>query len=235
VQHARIGNDVIDLTVPGSQGKEHDRRFLDRVFTPVEQARISSAPSPTAALWLCWAAKEAAYKALKKHDSSLIFAHRQFELVDLPVGELWSGARITACGRMRHGERNFGVALTLTTEWAHASVVIGPRQMAQTFERVVDVRSDALARIERPLRDDELASVRFPESAHVRWLGHDLLDEAGFTNFPDRNGFRIVRPTADGGHGPPLVIGPNDEPFPGVDISLSHHGSFIAGAVTLAS
>ena len=35
-----IGNDIVDLAEPGVAGKERDRRFVDRVFTPDERARI---------------------------------------------------------------------------------------------------------------------------------------------------------------------------------------------------
>jgi hypothetical protein len=46
------------------------------VFSPAERQRVSGDRS---ALWLNWAAKEAAYKAVKRLDPSIIFEHSRFE------------------------------------------------------------------------------------------------------------------------------------------------------------
>jgi len=61
-----VGNDIVDLTSSTSKKKSRNIRFLDRVFTPDEQTLILSSPFPDLRLWSCWAAKEAAYKAISK-------------------------------------------------------------------------------------------------------------------------------------------------------------------------
>lgn len=70
---ASIGNDIIDLDYP--EPSLH-RRFVRRMFTPCEQALIEQKP---AALWLAWAAKEAAYKALKRIRPSFRFVPQRLE------------------------------------------------------------------------------------------------------------------------------------------------------------
>lgn len=62
-----VGNDIVDLTQSTAKKKSRNIRFLNRVFTPDEQDFIlSSSAFPELRLWCCWAAKEAAYKAISK-------------------------------------------------------------------------------------------------------------------------------------------------------------------------
>ncbi|MEI7638026.1 MAG: 4'-phosphopantetheinyl transferase superfamily protein [Syntrophus sp. (in: bacteria)] len=81
-----IGNDIVDLTSPDSIGKSLDRRFIARVFTPEEQERIDRSDSPDTTLWMVWAAKEAAFKAVIKLKPGLSFTHRAY-VVTSPLSE----------------------------------------------------------------------------------------------------------------------------------------------------
>lgn len=81
-----IGNDIVDLTSPDSIGKSRDRRFIARVFTPEEQERIDRSESPDTTLWMFWAAKESAFKAVSKLKPGLSFIHRAY-IVTLPLNE----------------------------------------------------------------------------------------------------------------------------------------------------
>ena len=81
-----IGNDIVDLTDPDNIGKSRDRRFIARVFTPEEQVRIDRSESPDTTLWMFWAAKEAAFKAISKSRPGLSFIHRAY-VVTLPLNE----------------------------------------------------------------------------------------------------------------------------------------------------
>ncbi|PKN59834.1 MAG: hypothetical protein CVU53_06220, partial [Deltaproteobacteria bacterium HGW-Deltaproteobacteria-11] len=56
----------MDLTDPGNIGKSGDNRFLQRVFTLPERERIAAAGDPDAVMWALWAAKETAYKVVRK-------------------------------------------------------------------------------------------------------------------------------------------------------------------------
>ena len=68
-----LGNDIVDLHV--TEPPLH-LRYISRAFTPFEQAAIRG---NSMLLWLHWAAKEAAYKALKRFLPHLPFVPRRFE------------------------------------------------------------------------------------------------------------------------------------------------------------
>ncbi|HMA66939.1 MAG TPA: 4'-phosphopantetheinyl transferase superfamily protein, partial [Desulfosalsimonadaceae bacterium] len=60
------GNDIVDCSSPAAQGKARSARFVRKVLTGDEQARLAAAQDPDRLLWAFWAAKEAAYKAASK-------------------------------------------------------------------------------------------------------------------------------------------------------------------------
>jgi len=76
----RVGNDIVDLTDPGSMNKSKDSRYINRVFTPAERNRIKNFPEPDVLLWALWAGKEAAFKVLAKKDPALPFIPRNYEV-----------------------------------------------------------------------------------------------------------------------------------------------------------
>lgn len=61
-----LGNDIVDLADPRHSGKADDQRFMERVFSRDEQEDIRSSETPDRALWVRWAAKEAAFKTVSK-------------------------------------------------------------------------------------------------------------------------------------------------------------------------
>ena len=68
-----IGNDIVDLRT--NEPPLH-KEYKSRVFTQNETSNIGES---CVSHWLHWAAKEAAYKALKQRDPSIIFTPRKFE------------------------------------------------------------------------------------------------------------------------------------------------------------
>jgi phosphopantetheinyl transferase (holo-ACP synthase) len=69
-----IGNDVVDLGDPDTQPGATHPRFDARVFTATELEAIQTSPVPNRMRWLLWAAKESAFKAFRKQDPSLVFS-----------------------------------------------------------------------------------------------------------------------------------------------------------------
>ncbi len=69
-----IGNDLVDL----SSAKQTHPRFDSRVFADSERDMIEQSTDPMRARWMFWAAKEAAFKALRRMDSRLPFSPRCF-------------------------------------------------------------------------------------------------------------------------------------------------------------
>lgn len=73
-----IGNDIVDLTDPEARPEGMHPRFDSRVFVRSESDLIRASGAPDRLRWMLWAAKEAAYKALKKIAPHTIFSPRRF-------------------------------------------------------------------------------------------------------------------------------------------------------------
>ena len=73
-----IGNDVVDLSDRDCADGARHPRFDARAFAPGERRRLAADPEPRILRWVLWAAKEAAYKALRRHDPGLHFHPRDF-------------------------------------------------------------------------------------------------------------------------------------------------------------
>src|SRR5512147_2410613 len=73
-----LGNDVVDLGDPETRPDARHPRFDARVFTREERAALASAAQPERLRWSLWAAKEAAYKCLKKLEPATCFSPVRF-------------------------------------------------------------------------------------------------------------------------------------------------------------
>jgi phosphopantetheine--protein transferase-like protein len=229
-----VGNDIVDLAEPGVAGKEHDRRFMDRVFTSAERERILSAAAPTVALWRTWAAKETAFKIASKVRERVVFSHRAFEVglavadegrahavprslaewvgvqfEDLDIRVRWEIARdyIHCVGHLVRGEdaRPF------------AEAARGPRRLLAGILHHSQSLGGALSHAEQ-------ASVHSSASERARLLARRLLDRC------DLQGAEIVRLWRAWGWSPPLVS-QHGRPVAGFDVSLSHDGRFVAAVL----
>ncbi len=69
-----IGNDIVDLET--KEPPLHPR-YLSRVFTTEELEAIGT---QTSILWAHWAAKEACFKMVRRHNSSVIFSPHEFRV-----------------------------------------------------------------------------------------------------------------------------------------------------------
>ncbi len=77
---AALGNDIVDLKDRDALGVWQNQAFLKRVFTSNELDFLKNDPAPEKRVWQFWAAKEAAYKALKQLAPKTIFSPRRFEV-----------------------------------------------------------------------------------------------------------------------------------------------------------
>jgi phosphopantetheine--protein transferase-like protein len=230
-----IGNDVVDLAEPGVAGKERDRRFMDRVFTPEERAHILEAAAPTIALWKTWAAKETAFKIASKLREGVVFAHRAFEVEVEATGQR---------ARVRFEGLDVRVRWELAREYVHCigqlarersspCLLRGAKaeaQCAAVAESLLDWRRffsgivhEGQA-LQGQLTEAEQASVHSTASARARLLARRLMERW------DPQGAEIVRLWRSWGWGPP-VVAREGTPLPAFDVSLSHDGRFVAAAV----
>lgn len=123
-----IGNDLANIERIGRTIERFGTRFLDRVYTPTEQALAERRRERIATYAKRWAAKEACSKALGT-GLRMGIKWRDMGVVNLPTGQPtlaltgWAAARLDALTPAGH---RAVVHLTLTDDhpWAMAVVVI---------------------------------------------------------------------------------------------------------------
>ena len=230
-----VGNDIVDLAEPGVAGKERDRRFMDRVFTPAERERILAAAAPTLALWKTWAAKETAFKIASKLREGVVFAHRKFEVVPDTAAEPERaiGEAIGLWASVHFDDLEIRVRWETARDYVHCvgHLVRGEHgaQPAVRGRRGAPARCwpgilhDGQA-LGGALSSAEQASVHSSASERARLLARRLMDRW------DLQGAEIVRLWRAWGWSPP-VVSHQGRPVAGFDVSLSHDGRFVAAVL----
>jgi hypothetical protein len=194
-----LGNDVVDLSDPETLGARH-ARFDARVFTREERAALEAARDPERLRWSLWAAKEAAYKCLKKLAPGACFSPVRFAVrLD---GE--------ASGIVETGGRRLRVALFCQGDALHA---------------VATDASDPERGVLRALAELPAELSEGGASQAVRALAREAA-AAELGCHPDEL----------------AIVGEGRRPrlrrrggLPTPDLSLSHHGRFVAAALERAT
>lgn len=225
-----VGIDVVDLRHPRCVGKGLDERFTSRVLNGVERAALASSADPDATLWRFWAAKEAAYKVVSKvRGAPPPFVHAAFGIVpsdplsrDGYGGVLWEDQRL----QLRwHPERERVAALA----WDGEPGAPEPVQWGWAATEEVDPDPGApLEALLSRLTAREARPVHSRPSALVRLAARSALARA----LAVAEG-RVEVLCGDGPKGrmPPEAF-LDGRPAP-ADVSLSHHGRWLAWAVRL--
>jgi phosphopantetheinyl transferase len=197
----------VDLRDPENQPDAIHARFDERVFDPAERACIREADSPHRVRWALWAAKESAYKVARRMDGRIHF-HPQAFSVRIPGRK--PAAIDSYPAEVSHATCRFEVDIRSTDDWVHA--VASPR--AGTREEV-GWKVDDLPLTACP------AAGRYEASERVRRLARSAIASA------------LSLVPSD------LVVAAAAKRAPevwwrgrklAVDLSMSHHGRFIACA-----
>jgi len=219
-----IGNDIVDLAEPGVAGKEQDRRFMDRVFTPEERARILASAAPTIALWQTWAAKEAAYKIASKIRDRVVFAHRAFEVEPGAIDALGHWAQVRFDGldiRVRwETARDYVHCVGQLVRHPAGKVSGAPSAPRHVLSDIVHHGQVLFG----TLTSAEQESVYSTASARARLVARRLIERW------ELQGAEVLRHWREWGWGPP-VVAREGQPLAGYDVSLSHDGRFVAASV----
>ena len=190
-----IGNDVVDLAQPVVQPGARHVRFDARVFARSERDVLAASGAPDRLRWMLWAAKEAAYKALKKLDAATVWSPRRFQ-VSLDANLV---------GTVTHDAFEVPVRVEQDGSYIHAVASSLPEDAQAQRWQVGQLGVGA----------DESSAVRaLAVAGLVRTLGGDPADYS-FERM-DRVPVLYIK-------GAPA----------GVDLSLSHHGRYIAWAADL--
>ena len=204
-----IGNDIVDLLDPEAQLGALHPRFATRICGAEERDALARADEPARLLWAYWAAKESAYKALRKLIPDLIFAPRQFAV------ELTRAAPGQLRGSVYAANRQVRVRLRYTRDYVHGLASV--------------VGDDGAARAPTPVaaaaRRIGQLSPALGSAAARALLTRALACRVGCA----RAAIDIARPAR---RGVPPTVRIDGVAMP-VDVSLSHHGRFVAAAYAI--
>lgn len=241
-----VGNDVLDLRHPRCRFRSEEDPLPLRILTDEEMAWWRSATEGSRRLrrlWALWAAKETTFKAVSKVEGQPpVFRLRDFHasLREVPDEEV---IHLEGTVAWRHHRcRVQGIA---TDRFLHmigwirgetgsdtASASIADSQTPPLLEVGIEGCGDearggdgsgggaALSRRVRELAAQRLAS----------YLERTMV--SGAASGPGRPRIRIGRSLQDGVRRPPTVW-VNDQPCREVDLSISHHGRYVAWVLRL--
>ena len=231
-----VGNDIVDLSVAGVSGKSREVRFVNRVFTEQEKSAIGEHSDPDTILWMLWAAKEAAYKVVSKHDSPPVFSHKRFR-TELKTITCRDRGCFQAKLRVDYGSHHVEVEMFGNPERLHC--VGAPASQDEEPDCELFSDSTRWAPDESGPRECggdhgpdftalERESIHHEASALVRRQAkHDIGAKLGL----DPARLQIVRPVKDNKMLPPYLL--IDGNRTSIDISLSHHGKWVGWACTI--
>jgi len=205
-----LGNDVVDLRDPDADPETFRPRFDARVFAPLERRAIERDARPQACRWAHWAAKEAAYKLARQIDGGFVFAPSRLvahfeERVDRSADRVERHGTLELPNTIAPDLRDLELRSFETADWVHVLAL----PAGADWEAVVW----AVEPIEE--MDDASAAVR---SLAASRIAQDLGVERERVSIGRRG--RIPTVSIDGDTST-------------VAISLSHHGDWVACAMTL--
>lgn len=225
-----LGNDVVDRKETSARDKHLDGRFLGRCFTSEEAHCVRFAADPSLAVWMIWAIKESVFKVMRKLDPELVFSHRDFavseQVLELLADATEKEGRLST--QLLQKDSEFALILSWNEDFVHCLAGWRRRGVlhAAELEALTAVRVETVAEMPGTLSARELDSVHSEESRQVRLLAKKLLNEHHELHQPE-----LVRERIASRLLPPEVL-EEGRPAPGIDLSLSHDGRFVAAAIT---
>lgn len=224
-----VGNDVVDLSDPRMHAKHDDERFVRRVLADEEREAVAASGEPGRFLWALWAAKEAGFKvASKRRHTVPPFVHAAF------VVRLAEGGGDAWMGVVHYEELELPVTVYRRPGVLHA--VAQHRQASADPRAMIGLSLERLDRAGAPwdgpldvvrarLTEAEARAVHSAPSAAVR-VG--AKQEVARVLGAEESRVEIVCPEGPVGRTPPEVH--LDGRAADADVSLSHHGGWIAWA-----
>ena len=198
-----VGNDVVDLDYAESQHEALHPRFDERVFTIEEREALCASASVKSLRWTLWAAKESAYKVAKKLDPTVRFRWRKFVVCEIRPGH----------AVVSHETGAFDVLFDRADQWVHAVATLSSNDTGSCENTSLPAPPAVwgIHSLEAPDAD--------PSRTVRRWARRALGERTGLPPGEVRIGSRC---------GIPVALWRNGR-LP-VDLSLSHHGRFVAWA-----
>jgi len=230
-----VGNDVVDLGEPRTEGRAADDRFVDRVFDPEERVAIRGASDGDLELWARWAAKETGFKVISKLlGAPPLFVHRAFkvEWTDTVDPEESDASAVVRRGRVTYEGLEARVVVRLCPGAVHAvgfGAPGGPPERVSLHRHLAPLDdpdrpwAGPLEALEMQLSERERDAVYSLHSAAVRLGARADLARALAVG---EERLEIVCDPGPTGQRPPRVF--LDGERAAADVSLSHDGRWIA-------
>ena len=225
----KLGNDIVDLSLPRAKLKHLEPRFLmflTRVFTKEEQSNILNSNNKPKTLWAIWAAKEAAYKALKKQLPELIFSHNKFAVEHetlIKLHDLTENNKIT--GILLYKDQLISIHWQCDPNSIHCiAVFLKNNKIFTNWEKINYNITENIENIpslnymKQYFTERELASIVLEKSLKTRFYAKKFLKSCGFA--PN---IEIIRTN----NGPPTLFIAKQQLI-NHEISLSHDGRYMA-------
>ena len=232
-----LGNDVVDLCHHGASRRSQDLRFLTRVFTEEERSDILSTPDPDRSVWIHWAGKEAIYKSVSKAlGSPPVFVHSRFTVRFPPADlERFTAADLRAqedllCGTGQYEDLRFQIRVEGSASFLQAvSWSRRPDGMTPGFQWDCHLAQEETRGVPTELRGvfsaEEWACITHRASALTRIRAREALAVSLSVEVTD---LQIrCREGLPGRRIPTVWLRNREIP---VDLTLSHHGAFLAWA-----
>jgi phosphopantetheinyl transferase (holo-ACP synthase) len=241
-----VGNDVMDLKDPRCRDRAPGDRLVTRILATEEQLaleRTADLESWRLALWAHWAAKEAAYKVWSKvlPGSGPFVPRALVAELEISPSDSAGVAHITGAVRETGGAPSVRVSGVSDARYVHVVGWSGPTdgplggRVETGLDEVAEDSIDVTG-----LRDRftvaEWDGVRSRPGAVVRLLARERVraiiesrGSAGHSNGEATDVQIITSGAARGSTAPKIRIA--DREMPGWDVSLSHHGRYVAWAL----
>ena len=144
-----IGNDIIDLEVPISLNW-NTKRYLNKLFDPIEQKTIADSSFPKNTLQLLWSLKEAAYKA---HQRSFNLP-RKFNPTDFKC-EITLEDNTKVHGLVKIDRQTYFTISTITSAFIHSIATTKKEQASsiKIFECKKVIQKEILAEFSLLLKE----------------------------------------------------------------------------------
>lgn len=244
VERSRIGNDVMDLLDPRCRDRSGGDRLLDRILSPPEREWLDSAEDEERwiiRLWSFWAAKETAFKIrckLPGAEGVFVPGALACEMEEeIPDEE----GLLRIRGIVRCPDLPLPVKITGVSNGRHVHVVgwsgNGERstggRIETGLERVNRDRGAPLERLHDQFTPAEWEGIYSLPSAQVRILARQRIESLlGSVRgaAPDSIPIEVVTSGGPPGRTPPRILRGGRE-LEGWDLSLSHHGRYVAWAL----
>jgi len=124
----RLGNDIVDRKALGG----HNPRFTDRILNPIEKARRQNWSLDESFIWLYWACKEAAYKAIRQ-SREIPFHHREFIVSEDMTGIVWQDETLQL-HVMEDADAIFALATDGQKFQCHSQIARFPKELAPALQ-----------------------------------------------------------------------------------------------------